>query len=94
MPNVCFRVGCPELTDGTWCRAHEPQRRRPVTAHNRLVREVLAVSPWCVGCGDRATQVDHVIPLEHGGSTTPDNLQPLCRDCHETKNRAYTRKLG
>ena len=30
-------------------------------------------------------EVDHVIPLQHGGSNAVDNLVALCRDCHGKK---------
>jgi hypothetical protein len=42
-------------------------------------------------CGDCKRQlpgwfeVDHVIPLQHGGSNAVDNLVALCRDCHGKK---------
>lgn len=36
----------------------------------------------CVCCGDRATQVHHIVPLSHGGGNSPDNLIALCGACH------------
>lgn len=42
-------------------------------------------------CGDCQRQlpgwfeVDHKIPLQHGGSNAVDNLVALCRDCHGKK---------
>lgn len=43
----------------------------------------------CEKCGrrGRALEVDHVIPLSEGGTSDPDNLQALCRDCHLAKTR-------
>ena len=32
-------------------------------------------------------EVDHIQPLEDGGSDEPDNLQVLCRGCHIDKHR-------
>jgi 5-methylcytosine-specific restriction endonuclease McrA len=32
-------------------------------------------------------QVDHVIPLEQGGSNGPENLQLLCVNCHDEKTK-------
>jgi 5-methylcytosine-specific restriction endonuclease McrA len=45
-------------------------------------------------CGDRATEVDHIIELAAGGSNTIDNVQPLCKDCHKAKTAKFnsTRK--
>ena len=50
---------------------------------------VAAQQSW--KCGDCKRQlpgwfeVDHVIPLQHGGSNAVDNLVALCRDCHGKK---------
>lgn len=40
-------------------------------------------------CGDRATEVDHIIELAAGGTNTIDNVQPLCRDCHKAKTSRF-----
>ena len=40
-------------------------------------------------CGDRATEVDHIIELAAGGTNTIDNVQPLCKPCHQAKTNAY-----
>lgn len=47
-------------------------------------------------CGDRATDVDHIIELAAGGTNTIDNVQPLCRDCHKAKTARFnsTRQRG
>lgn len=44
----------------------------------------------CAGCGvaDRFRtyfQVDHIIPMNNGGKSVPENLQVLCRQCNGTK---------
>jgi len=40
----------------------------------------------CLCCGsDRPITQDHIVPLAHGGSHHPTNLQPLCRPCNERK---------
>jgi 5-methylcytosine-specific restriction endonuclease McrA len=57
----------------------------------RITRsQILAVferDRTCRTCGDEATDVDHVLPVAHGGQTTLDNLQALCRPCHTAKTR-------
>ena len=40
-------------------------------------------------CGDRATEVDHIIELARGGTNTIDNVQPLCRLCHKHKTSQF-----
>lgn len=41
----------------------------------------------CKACGVavRVGQVDHVIPLDKGGSDEDSNLQLMCDDCHVDK---------
>jgi 5-methylcytosine-specific restriction endonuclease McrA len=53
----------------------------------------------CVDCGliwrSHIDQIDHIIPLEQGGSNDDKNLQLLCVPCHqkksatEAKNRSF-----
>ena len=47
-------------------------------------------------CGDRATEVDHIIELAIGGTNTIDNVQPLCSACHKAKTARFnsTRERG
>ena len=35
-----------------------------------------------------SANVDHILPLEDGGTDADDNLQTLCRSCHGRKTRA------
>ena len=44
----------------------------------------------CAACGtklDKRSHLDHKQPLHEGGSNEPENLQYLCRECHETKTQ-------
>ncbi len=34
--------------------------------------------PWCI-------EIDHIYPVRLGGETLPENLQPLCLNCHMDK---------
>lgn len=48
----------------------------------------------CLCCGQMGggndLQIDHVVPLEKGGSNSIDNLQPLCEMCNKAK---YTKTI-
>lgn len=65
------------------------------------VRELhLYGEPLCRMCRAKgrvteAKHVDHIIPIEQGGTDDPDNLQSLCISCHAektAKDRNYTPK--
>ena len=48
----------------------------------------------CQKCGLTAAnrvpfQVDHIVPMNKGGKSTPDNLQILCRSCNARKSDKY-----
>jgi len=34
-----------------------------------------------------AVDVDHIVPLAHGGGDVDSNVQALCRPCHKLKTR-------
>lgn len=59
---------------------------------------ILSNEPLCRHCRAKgittvAQEVDHIIPLEHGGGYSHDNAQPLCTPCHKAKtalDRGYT----
>ena len=45
----------------------------------------------CEFCGERAEEVDHIIPLSMGGERlSVSNVQALCRECHRRKHLAKT----
>lgn len=37
------------------------------------------------GSKERLT-MDHIIPVSYGGTNIPENIQPLCLPCHNTKD--------
>jgi 5-methylcytosine-specific restriction endonuclease McrA len=45
----------------------------------------------CLCCGQMGggndLQIDHVVPLEMGGSNNIDNIQPLCEKCNKAKGK-------
>jgi 5-methylcytosine-specific restriction protein A len=54
----------------------------------RLRHVVLVEQPVCAICGRKeSVEVDHIMPVSKGGKDDRDNLQGVCRDCHEDKTR-------
>jgi len=59
---------------------------------------ILEREPLCRHCAEKglvtvAHEVDHIVPLESGGTYSDDNAQPLCTPCHKAKtalDRGYT----
>lgn len=43
----------------------------------------------CFKCGDKATDIDHILEVAEGGTDDIENLQPLCRACHIEKTNIY-----
>ena len=95
MPNrplrPCTQAGCPNPVM-RYGRCHLHQRERPSAAARgydarwkRLSKAILAEEPRCAGCGRPATLVDHIVPLNDGGTNERSNLQPLCARCHNAK---------
>jgi len=57
-----------------------------------LKEQVMWRDKRCENCGStHALEVDHRIPLSHGGQDTLENLRALCRNCNQ---RAAIEKLG
>lgn len=70
-------------------KAGSTARERGSSWMKKRERVALAHQYRCAGCGcvwlSRRDQIDHVIPLERGGSNDDRNLQPLCDLCHKAK---------
>ena len=59
----------------------------------RIRSRQLKAEPLCRHCAEdgrttAATLVDHVVPLDAGGTHETSNLQSLCRSCHAQKTLA------
>lgn len=102
----CREPGCPALTDGGRCQAHQRQveRERGSAAsrgygvqHRRWRAMVLARDPFCRDPYARhvalepATVADHVVRLKAGGSWALENGQGLCESCHAIKRASEGR---
>jgi 5-methylcytosine-specific restriction endonuclease McrA len=55
----------------------------------RILRRDSGLCQICEKSGrfSLASEVDHIIPLSKGGSDDEDNLQSICRSCHDDKTR-------
>ena len=59
------------------------------------LRRAITAGKVCAECGGGGPlEVDHIVPLAIGGSTEPENLQPLCRACHAAKSAAERTATG
>jgi len=56
----------------------------------KLRRVILARdSHTCQWCGAAATQVDHLIERDRGGSHDPENLVASCASCNASRGAKY-----
>lgn len=86
-------LDCGQPTNATRCpncaRAARPKRTTDRhtggARYRRLRHQVLAANPTCAYCGRPATEVDHIVPVAAGGTTTIHNLAPACRACNRRK---------
>lgn len=68
----------------------DPRKHGRGSKWHKTSRAARAIEPLCrlclaVGRTVPAVCVDHIRPLMDGGTSTADNLQPLCRACHQRK---------
>lgn len=93
---ICSWPGCPNLN----CQIHQTVRRadnRPSAARRgydatwrRIRSAFLKQNPNCMICGEKATEVDHIVPLRNGGTNAWSNLRGMCKSCHSR----HTAKFG
>lgn len=72
---------------GERIRAAKYARKRGIEPIDPRTRELVMESSngKCVYCGAKATSIDHVIPVAHGGSSRRGNLLPACGSCNSRK---------
>lgn len=74
-----------------------PKQSRNTTVRDRHRRIIAQGNPPCAHCGEPidyqahhlnplAFQIDHVTPLDRGGTDTLDNLVPAHRKCNRDKS--------
>lgn len=99
---ICRHGGCFEAVDRAgYCELHATANMRPSAARRgydrkwRKLRDTyIAEHPVCEHCGRRPAQdVDHIIPFDKGGGRLDsNNLQALCRKCHNRKTHGIHRE--
>ena len=92
---------CPEHQRALWksqdISRPSPSARGYGRAWQKLRQQILARDGGvCTvpGCGEAATEVDHVIPKHAGGTDAPENLASTCRRHHATKTGTERQRLS
>jgi 5-methylcytosine-specific restriction protein A len=67
-------------------RRRVPRRRTPERIRRQVIKRDQGQCAWC---GGAYAEVDHIVPVALGGPEhDPDNMQLLCRICHDAKSAA------
>lgn len=82
------------FVDG-WCNFNKSSRRVIFTQEERYL--VAGRQDWeCANCFeelfDAKFDIDHITPIEHGGTNELENLQALCKTCHKIKTHEQTKQ--
>ena len=64
------------------------------THWEKLRQIVFAQQGHYCTCGNYADTIDHIIPASKGGTTTLDNLTPMCRTCNSIKNDNIKKRIN
>jgi len=66
------------------------RRPRQTGEYHKNRRTILADKPRCHWCKKRqATEADHLIEIDRGGSNALDNLVPACKQCNGRRGANY-----
>lgn len=97
-PRPCAEPGCPNLVTGRnvyRCPEHQREYLRRWekprdVAYDRnwklKSRIFLANHPVCARCGEPSQLTHHITRKREGGADDWDNLEALCRRCHEIEH--------
>jgi len=56
-------------------------------------RRLLADNPACHWCGQPASEADHLIEHDRGGSDDLDNMVPACKTCNARRGNRYKQAI-
>ena len=64
--------------------------------YNKNLREFIfsKTKGRCSYCGEKATEIDHIIARSDGGTNSTFNLTPACRSCNEKKSNLSLKEFG
>lgn len=97
---VCPSIGCSNIVSGSdrYCESCSKDRERVDNARRnpenkkiysrawqKIRADYLKHFPFCVDCGELASEVDHLIPIKQGGTHDHENLRSRCKKCHSRK---------
>lgn len=107
MPRACMEPGCPNLvTQRNAYRCAEHQRaylnnwEKPRDVNygsgkwRLLSRMFLRQNPVCERCGEISEVAHHRYRRRDGGADDFENLEALCRRCHEAEHNASGERWG
>ena len=81
-------VRSPKVLRGLRTEVGRRQSERHFLARAGYFKAVADAAGSCVRCGgDDHLTVDHILEVSRGGTHELENLQVLCRDCHDRKHR-------
>lgn len=88
-------------------KCYKKQQKKVTEQNKRSVKTgTLTIEDWlislekhnfcCAACKSKCSYftLDHIIPMSKGGSNNKDNIQPLCKECHEFKGTIETKLKG
>lgn len=82
---TCARIGCTKHQTKPGQRTGRP--RGSTWAYRKTRARALRRDRHCVTCGSTENlEADHIIPVEHGGQDTLDNLVIRCQACHAKRH--------
>ncbi len=82
---ICQECGR-AIDSGSRCADHRSKRRTFGRPWRRLRETILERDKFtCRYCGRPANTVDHIYPVERGGTHDPSNLAAACSRCNESK---------
>ena len=106
-PRQCVVPGCPNLVTEpgvSRCTEHQKQYKKELTRPRdvkytsqrwrKTSKVFLSRNPICERCGAPSEIAHHIIRKRDDGADDFDNLEALCRKCHEAEHHASGERWG